>query len=89
MAAKVKKGSALHAQRRAVLQRAGRSGRRARAHRISDKGDNTLLLPTAEAAKEAVGNPESLNVVADGGYSNSEQAEACEAKGPAFQHPRR
>jgi hypothetical protein len=54
---------------------------RARAHRISDKGDNTLLLPMAEAAKEAVGNPESLNVVADGGYSNSEQAEACEAKG--------
>lgn len=52
------------------------------AHRISDKaGDNTLLLPMAEAAKEAVGNPELLNVVADGGYANGEQAAACEAQG--------
>jgi transposase len=52
------------------------------AHRISDKaGDNTLLLLMAEAAKEAVGNPELLNVVADGGYANGEQAAACEAQG--------
>jgi hypothetical protein len=35
----------------------------------------------AEAAQEAVGNPTSLNVVADAGYSNGEQAEACEKKG--------
>jgi len=43
--------------------------------------DNRSLLPMAEAAQEAVGNPPSLNVVADAGYSNGEQAEACEAKG--------
>jgi transposase len=35
----------------------------------------------AEAAKQGVGNPDSLNVVADAGYSNGEQAEACEAQG--------
>jgi hypothetical protein len=34
----------------------------------------------AEAAKAAVGDPATLNVVADAGYSNGEQAEACEAK---------
>jgi transposase len=43
--------------------------------------DNRSLLPMAEAAQDAVGNPPSLNVVADAGYSNGEQAEACEAKG--------
>jgi len=43
--------------------------------------DNRSLLPMAEAAQEAVGNPPSLNVVADAGYSNGEQAEACESKG--------
>jgi transposase len=43
--------------------------------------DNRSLLPMAEAAQEAVGNPPSLNVVADAGFSNGEQAEACEAKG--------
>jgi transposase len=43
--------------------------------------DNRSLLPMAEAAKEAVGNPATLNVVADAGYSNGEQAEACEAQG--------
>jgi transposase len=43
--------------------------------------DNRSLLPMAEAAQEAVGNPPSLNVVADAGYSNGEQAEACETKG--------
>jgi transposase len=43
--------------------------------------DNRSLLPMAEAAQEAVGNPPSLNVVADAGYSNGEQAEVCETKG--------
>lgn len=43
--------------------------------------DNRSLLPMAEAAQEAVGNPPSLNVVADAGYSNGAQAEACEARG--------
>lgn len=52
------------------------------AHRIADtSGDNNLLLPMAEAAQQALGNPESLHVVADAGYSNGEQAEACEARG--------
>lgn len=52
------------------------------AHQISDKsGDNTLLLPMAEAAKVALGDPERLRVVADGGYVNGEQAAACEAQG--------
>jgi transposase len=52
------------------------------AHKVSDQaGDNSLLLPMAEAAKQALGDPESLHVVADAGYSNGEQAEACEAKG--------
>ena len=51
-------------------------------HRISDKaGDNSLLLPLAEAAKAAVGKPESLNVIADAGYANGEQAAGCEAQG--------
>ena len=35
----------------------------------------------AKAAKEAVGNPPALKVVADAGYSNRQQAEACEAQG--------
>src|ERR1035438_9009729 len=43
--------------------------------------DNRSLLPMAEAAQQAVGNPPSLNVVADAGYSNGQQAEACESKG--------
>jgi len=43
--------------------------------------DNRSLLPMAEAAKAAVGDPPTLNVVADTGYSNGEQAEACEAQG--------
>src|SRR5207253_407170 len=52
------------------------------AHKITDTaGDNSLLLPMAEAALEALGHPESLHVVADAGYSNGEQAEACEAQG--------
>ena len=44
--------------------------------------DNRSLLPMAEAAQAAACQPgEVLHVVADGGYSNGEQAEACEAKG--------
>jgi len=43
--------------------------------------DNRSLQPMAEAAKAAVGEPATLNVIADAGYSNGEQAEACEAKG--------
>jgi transposase len=43
--------------------------------------DNRSLLPMAEAAKQAVGAPDSLNVVADAGYSNGEQAERCEQQG--------
>lgn len=47
----------------------------------TEASDNRSLLPMAEAAQAAVGNPPLLNVVADAGYSNGEQAEACEAKG--------
>ncbi len=52
------------------------------AQKVTDHGaDNRMLLTMAEAAKQAVGNPESLNIIADAGYSNGEQAEACEAQG--------
>ena len=44
-------------------------------------GDNCSLQPMAEAAQAAVGGPQPINVVADAGYSNGEQAEACETKG--------
>jgi len=45
-------------------------------------GDNCSLQPMAEAAQAAVSGPtQPLNVVADAGYSNGEQAEACAAKG--------
>lgn len=47
----------------------------------TEASDNRSLLPMAEAAKAAVGNPETLNVVADAGYSNGEQAERCEEQG--------
>jgi transposase len=43
--------------------------------------DRRSLQPMAEAARAAVGNPDQINVVADVGYSNGEQAEACEAQG--------
>ena len=44
--------------------------------------DNRSLQPMAEAAKAAIGEPaQTLNVIADAGYSNGEQAEACEAQG--------
>ena len=47
----------------------------------TETNDERSLLPMAEAAQKAVGSPSSLNVVADAGYSNGEQAEACEARG--------
>ncbi len=47
----------------------------------TEASDNRSLLPMAEAAKEALGSPEKLNVVADAGYSNGEQAAECEAQG--------
>jgi transposase/IS5 family transposase len=44
--------------------------------------DNCNLQPMAEAAQAAVGGAaHRMNVVADAGYSNGEQAEACEARG--------
>jgi hypothetical protein len=58
------------------------------AHKVTDQaGDNSLLLPMAEAAKQALGNPESLNVASDAGYSNGEQAAACEGRGIALHMP--
>lgn len=41
----------------------------------------------AEAAKQAVGDPPSLNLVADAGYSNGEQAETCESQGIVLHVP--
>lgn len=49
--------------------------------------DNRSLLPMAEAVKTALGNPETLNLVADAGYSNGEQAEQCEAQGVVLHVP--
>jgi transposase len=52
------------------------------AHAVTtEKNDSQCLLPMAEAAHEAVGQPAVLNVVADAGYSNGAQAEACETRG--------
>ena len=52
------------------------------AQQVTTEGnDNRSLLPMAEAAQKAVGDPPSLNVVADGGYSNGAQATACEQRG--------
>lgn len=47
----------------------------------TEANDQRRLLPMAEAAKQALGTPETLNVVADAGYSNGEQAERCEQQG--------
>ena len=52
------------------------------AQKVTTEGnDQRCLLPMAEAAKQAVGAPETLNVVADAGYSNGEQVESCEQQG--------
>jgi Transposase DDE domain len=47
----------------------------------TEANDQRSLQPMAEAAKQALGMPERLHVVADAGYSNGEQAERCEAQG--------
>ncbi len=47
----------------------------------TEANDQRSLLPMAEAAKQSLGDPETLNVVADAGYSNGEHAERCEAQG--------
>ncbi len=53
------------------------------AQQVTDQAsDNCSLQSMAEAAQVAVGGPaQPINVVADAGYSNGEQAEACESKG--------
>jgi transposase len=58
------------------------------AHQVTDEAtDNRSLLPMAEAAKAALGNPETFNLVADAGYSNGGQAEQCEAQGVVLHVP--
>jgi len=47
----------------------------------TEANDQRSLLPMAEAAKQALGTPERLHVVADAGYSNGEHAERCESQG--------
>lgn len=47
---------------------------------VLDAADNRQLEPMAKAAKEALG-ADRLNLVADTGYSNGEQAARCEAMG--------
>ncbi|MCZ6641765.1 MAG: transposase [Gammaproteobacteria bacterium] len=54
----------------------------------SDAGDNRQLQPMAERAKEALG-VESLEVLADAGYSNGEQLDACEKQGITPTIPRK
>jgi len=52
------------------------------AQKVTMEGnDQRCWLPMAEAAKQAVGAPETLNGVADTGYSNGEQVEHCEQQG--------
>lgn len=47
----------------------------------TETNDERSLLPMAEAAKQGLGAPEAINIVADAGYSNGEQAAQCEAQG--------
>jgi transposase len=48
----------------------------------SEVNDTRSLQPMAEAAQAALGGPgTSFDLVADAGYSNGEQAEACERQG--------
>lgn len=53
------------------------------AQQVTDEANDTRsLLPMADAAQQAVGQPSApIHVVADAGYSNGEQAAACESKG--------
>jgi transposase len=53
----------------------------------SEGNDQRQLLPMAEQAKEALG-VETLTVVADTGYSNGEQGQACENIGVTAAVPR-
>lgn len=56
-------------------------------HEVTNEAnDQRSLLPTAKGAQEALGAKE-LNVVADAGYSNGEQAKACEDAGIAAHVP--
>lgn len=49
---------------------------------IAEPNDKRSLLPMAEAAQHAVGaSGSTIKVVADTGYSNGEQAAACESQG--------
>ena len=50
---------------------------------VSDEAtDNRSLQPMAEAAQQVLGGPGTpIHVVADAGYSNGEQATACEKRG--------
>ena len=63
------------------------------AHQVTtETNDQRSLLPMAEAAQKALDEPPSLNVVADSGYSNAAQAEACSAcalKSRCTQSPQR
>ena len=52
------------------------------AHAITlDAGDNRCLEPMAKAARKALDAPATVNIVADAGYSNGEQASRCEEAG--------
>ena len=52
------------------------------AHAVTlEATDNRSLEPMAEAAHVAVDSPALVNIVADAGYSNGEQASRCEAAG--------
>ena len=53
------------------------------AQRVTDESHDTRSLqPMAEAAQAAVREPgQEMQVVAEGGYSNGEQAQACENQG--------
>lgn len=47
----------------------------------TEANDLRCLQPMAEAAKQVLGDPETLNIVADAGYCNPEQVARCEAQG--------
>lgn len=52
------------------------------AHAITlNAGDNDCLEPMAEAAREALNSSDPINILADKGYSNGEQASRCEEAG--------
>jgi transposase len=52
------------------------------AHAITlNAGDGDCLEPMAEGARKALGSTEPINILADKGYSNGEQASRCEEAG--------